>query len=175
MKGHFTFLRAAALVASERTDIRFFCIGGGDERARLEAFARELGIANRVCFTGEASDPVRALNGLDLCCSSSSFGEGFSNAIAEAMACGKNCAVTDVGDSARIVGELGTVVPADDFEALAQAMLRELNLRSASRSAAARDRIVDTFSLCAMVDRTLAVLESVATGGQLRVAAESRS
>jgi len=157
MKDHPSFLRAMSLLAEVRPDLKFICVGEGCERSALEGLAIELGIANRVQFTGTA-DPVEALNGFDVACSSSSSGEGFPNAIAEAMACGKPCVVTDVGDSGLIVGSFGTVVPAGDPYALAAGVLRELTRKSPERSAAGRQRIASCFSVDSMVEGTIAVL-----------------
>lgn len=87
---------------------------------------------------------------------SSSCGEGFSNVIAEAMACGRPCVVTDVGDSARIVGACGEVVGAGDPPALAAAIER-LGMaladpgEAARLQASARARIVETYSLEALL------------------------
>lgn len=52
-------------------------------------------------------------NGLDRLCSASRS-EGFPNVVAEAMACGVPCGVTDVGDSARVAGRYGVAVPPGD-------------------------------------------------------------
>jgi glycosyltransferase involved in cell wall biosynthesis len=87
---------------------------------------------------------------------SSSCGEGFSNVIAEAMACGRPCVVTDVGDSARIVADCGTVVEPGNPTALADAvegLARDLAQpgEAARRHAAARARIEESYSLDALV------------------------
>ncbi|HEX9964284.1 MAG TPA: glycosyltransferase [Allosphingosinicella sp.] len=157
MKDHKTFLRAAALVAARRPDVRFLCIGAGPEdyRRELEALAEAAGIAGRVLWPGPAADPVPALNGLDIACSSSSEGEGFSNSVAEAMACGRPCVVTDVGDAALVVGDTGFVVPPKDGEALAGALIRALERLGGDSGARARARVADEFSADRMVERTI--------------------
>jgi glycosyltransferase involved in cell wall biosynthesis len=158
IKGHETFLRAACEVSGQLGEAKFFCIGEGNELARLKHLADDLGIADRMHFTGRTDDSVAALNGLDIYCSSSD-GEGFSNSIAEAMACGLPCVVTDVGDSAIIVGEVGSVVPRGDWSAMAAAILeRAGNIKSYSPDKPRR-RIVENFGLDAMVDRTAGLLE----------------
>jgi glycosyltransferase involved in cell wall biosynthesis len=97
---------------------------------------------------------------LDVSTSSSAFGEGVPNAIAESMACGIPCAVTDVGDSRLVVGDLGIVVPARDPQALADAWAQLLTRRSPELSAACRDRIVQEYSVEALVSHTERVLQA---------------
>jgi glycosyltransferase involved in cell wall biosynthesis len=162
MKDHPTFLRAARLLSASKPELRFVCVGEGPERKRLEVLANELGIAGQVSFPG-AVDPVASLNAFDVACSSS-MSEGFPSAVAEAMACAKPCAVTDVGDSARIVGDFGTVVPPRDAEALAKAILQELALTGTARSLWARSRIVDHYSVGSAVKGTILVLSQTVTG-----------
>jgi len=159
MKDHATFLRAGALVAADREDIFLACVGNGPELASLKALALELGIERRTLFAHNA-DAVMALNAFDIACSSS-FTEGFPNAVAEAMACGRSCVVTDAGDSAEIVGKCGTIVPSRDPEALATGISRKIELRSRTRSTAARQRIIEHFSVDQMVDRTIAEFEEI--------------
>ncbi len=160
MKDHQTFLRAAAFLAERRPSVRFLCIGRGTLREPLEQLAHQLGISDRVLFTGEM-DPVAALNALDVVCSSSASGEGFSNAIAEAMACGKQCVVTNSGDSAQIIGDTGSVVAIGDPCALARAILDEIDHRTAAKGDAARQRVIDNFSIEAMARKTLHALLNI--------------
>jgi glycosyltransferase involved in cell wall biosynthesis len=71
---------------------------------------------------GERGDVPRVLGAFDIFVSSSAFGEGFSNAIMEAMAAGLPVVATDVGDARRIVGDAGIIVPSRDPGALAAAL-----------------------------------------------------
>jgi len=98
---------------------------------------------------GERDDVPALLNALDLFVSVSSFGEGFSNVIAEAMATGVPVVATDVGDARRIVGIAGRIVPPDDVEALAAAVA-DMRADPQTRRAmgkAGRARIEQEFSL----------------------------
>lgn len=166
MKDHSTFLRAAALVAERVPELRLACVGGGPERlaARLARRADALGLGERLCWAGEHERMADIYSAFDLLVSSSAYGEGFSNAVAEAMACGVPCAVTDVGDAARIVGDTGAVAPPGDAPALAAAIERLLALPAARRrelGARARRRIVERFSAAAATAATESVLSSL--------------
>jgi len=107
-------------------------------------------------------------NALDIACSSSAWGEGFSNAIGEAMACGVPCVVTDVGDSAAIVAQTGTVVAPRDATGLAAA-IGELIAASPesrhARGAAARQRIVEHYALPAIVAQYESLYDSLTRSG----------
>jgi len=169
MKDHETFLRAAALAAAGRPGLRFVCVGagGGRDRDRLARLAAELGIADRVVWAGPRDDMAAVYSALDVHTSSSAYGEGFSNAVAEAMAAGVPCAVTDVGDSARIVGDTGPVVPPGDPAALADGWRRLLDLGRAERrrlGERCRRRIADTYSEARMIERMAAIYAGARDG-----------
>ena len=122
MKDHETFLRAAALLARRRPDVRFLLAGAGTEPGgRVEALVREAALGPRLVRLGARDGMPGITAALDVAASVSRFGEGFPNVVAEALACGVPCVVTDVGDAARIVGEAGRVVPRADPYGLADA------------------------------------------------------
>lgn len=159
MKDHPTFLEAAARLARERPAVRFVCVGDGpaEYRASLERRARELGIAGRVVWARAGVDVEGVYSALDVLCSASSYGEGFPNVVGEAMACGTPCAVTDVGDSALVVGAEGRVVPPGDPVALAHALGALLAERRWPR-AAAREWIRGRFSVERLIESTESTL-----------------
>jgi glycosyltransferase involved in cell wall biosynthesis len=157
MKDHATFLQAAALLAARDERLRFVCVGGGNTgfAQGIKALATRLGLDPRLVWAGARNDMAAVYSALDIAVSSS-CGEGFSNVIAEAMACGRPCVVTDVGDSARIVGDCGAVVAAGDPPALADAIERiarklEDPGEAAQLHAAARARIEESYSLDALL------------------------
>lgn len=156
MKDHETFLRAARVLSDAQPGARFVCVGGGPQplASRLRAMAESLGLGDRVVWLGQRTDTPAVFNALDLATLSSAYGEGFPNAVGEAMASGVPCVVTDVGDAAEIVGNTGSVVPRRDAGALAAAW-RSLSAFPAKerdrRTLAARRRIVENYSVDAMV------------------------
>lgn len=165
MKGYADFLRAAATVSQSCRDAKFICIGDGKEEARLKQLATALGISQNVLFAGPSHEPVAALNGLDLFCSASVWGEGFSNAIAEAMACGLRCVVTDVGDSALIVDGCGLVVPRSRPACLADAIFQQLEIVRDGEFSNGRRRVIEEYSVETMVDRTVARFQDAGNCG----------
>jgi glycosyltransferase involved in cell wall biosynthesis len=155
MKDHLNFLNAAARIAAQRPDARFVCVGDGpaDYREMLERTASGLGLDGALIWAGARLDVWRVYNALDISVSSSSFGEGFSNTIAEAMATGVPCVVTDVGDSANVVGDLGWVCPPNDSDALADSILRALRTLPTD-PARIRQRIAANYSSAELLRRT---------------------
>jgi len=162
MKDHPNFLQACAALLVSRPFLKFACIGSGPAayHAELVALAESLGIGSRLIWTGPRSDMPAVYSALDVACSASAFGEGFSNAVGEAMACGVPCVVTDVGDSSRIVGNCGEVVPPRNASRLAAAigvMLDRLCCE-ADLKQRCRARIETNFSVASMVTSTERIL-----------------
>ncbi len=162
MKDHPTFLHAAAMLAQEKGNVRFVCVGEGSDpyKSELVSLASKLNLDNRLKWIGPRFDMPVVCNAFDIACSSSS-GEGFSNTIIEAMACGVPCVVTDVGDSALIVGETGVVVPPSSPEALSEAFGLLLSRISPEVRIASRTSIQERYSNERLVSNTVDVLLKV--------------
>jgi len=154
-KDHATYLRAAAQLRRQRPDVRHLLIGGGaePEQPELARLLGETGTGDIVRLLGHRDDVPRLTAALDVA-TSSSVGEGFANAIGEAMASGVPAVVTDVGDSAAVLGDGGIVVGPGDAGAIAEAWARLLALSPEGRlamGAKARARVAASWSLDAVV------------------------
>lgn len=124
-KGFDRLLGAMVTLRELEPDLTYLIAGDGDDRPRLEARARELGLADRVVFTGRIDEVEKA----DLYCLADvyampSTGEGFGFVLLEAMACGVPVIASnaDGGREAVRGGELGLVVDPDDEAALIEAV-----------------------------------------------------
>lgn len=164
MKDHHTFLTAASLVASKLSKAKFVCVGSGPAgyASELRAAANKYGLDDKVIWAGAQNNMRAVYNSLDLLVSSSSYGEGFSNAVAEAMACGIPCVVSDVGDSAWIVGETGIAIPPQSPEALADGIVTMINkaeFLDGFLQGACRQRIIENFGIERLVDNMRTAFE----------------
>ena len=137
MKDHGSFLAAMAMLP----DVSALLVGAG---------AENLAPARNLFRLGRRCDVARLFAAADFVVSSSRFGEGFSNVLAEGMACGLPAVATDVGDAKLIIGDTGLVVPPENPDALAAA-IRQLAGESATaraeRGSRARARIAENFTL----------------------------
>lgn len=169
MKDHRTFLRAAALICPRYPAARFVCVGDGFPGycSSLRDLAASLGIGGRVIWAGARTDMPAVYNALDICASTSAFGEGVSNAIGEAIACGVPCTVTDVGDAALLVGDSRRVALPGQPERIADCWSRLLDMPEDERrrlGLEGRQRIEKEFSLDLMAHSTEALLSAVVSG-----------
>jgi len=159
VKGHKVFFKAAALLTLKYPDVRFVCVGDGEPayRRELYEFMTSLGLADRVVWAVARADIHSVYCALDFLVSAS-YSEGFSNVVAEAMSAGVPCVVTDAGDSARIVGNTGFVVPPGNCEKLAEAMEKMVGSVSEKKTQLAletRQRIIENFGKESLVANTL--------------------
>lgn len=161
MKGLDTFLQGAMELNACYPEAHFLLAGRGvvPTNDALTAVIKGHPVERSVHLLGERDDVPRLLAALDVAVSSSRT-EGFSNVIGEAMACGVPMVVTDVGDSALVVGDTGLVVPPRNPQALAKGCIELIEAGPEARRArgrAARERVREQFSL----DRVVGAYEDL--------------
>jgi glycosyltransferase involved in cell wall biosynthesis len=153
MKDHGSFLAAMAALP----DLSALLVGAGTEN---------LPAARNLFRLGRRCDVARLFAAADFVVSSSRFGEGFSNVLAEGMACGLPAITTDVGDAKLIVGDTGLVVGPESPDALASAIRKlaaESSTARAERGSRARARIVDNFAMGHAIHRYVELYGSLAS------------
>jgi glycosyltransferase involved in cell wall biosynthesis len=168
-KNQLGFVSAMAQLHAMWPDVHFLLAGQGvdaDNNVLVSAI-HKAGVAGVCHLLGPRSDVPRLMAALDVL-ALPSVGEAFPNVVGEAMACAVPCAVTDVGDSAWIVGETGRVVPAGDMSGLAHAIHDLLKLPAEERAAlgtAARERVASLFEIGSVVKQYEAFYESLVADG----------
>jgi L-malate glycosyltransferase len=130
LKGHEEFVRAAARVVAERTDVEFLVFGVDREKGapferKLTELVRKLGVSDAIRFMGFDDDLIGALAALDVV-AVPSWNEAFSLVTAEAMAAGRAVVASRVGALVDLVTheETGLLISPRDPSALADAIMR---------------------------------------------------
>lgn len=150
-KNYGGFVEAAGLLHQRMPEVHFLMAGSGVDatNAGLVSDIQQVDVEGVMHLIGERNDIPRLMAALDVL-ASSSIGEAFPNVLGEAMASGVPCAVTDVGDSAYIVGDAGRVVMPGDMSGLASALEELFTLPHAARRALgkrARARVEEHFEI----------------------------
>lgn len=164
VKNQSMMLEAFAQLCIRYPDVWLLMVGDGPDRQQLEALSSELGIAERVIFTGFQSEPAPYLATMDLFLLSSHT-EGTSMTLLEAMSLGIPVVATAVGGNPEIVadGDTGYLVRPGDSESLASAVVtyRERAIDTESFAEACRNRFHERFSVETMVEAYAACYRSL--------------
>ena len=167
VKGFDVLIQAAAHVCTFIPEAKFMVVGGVSDRPYYDELLRMVeacGLRDRFKFIGHRD------NVFSLLCASDVFvlpsrSEGFSNALLEAMAAGLPCIATGVGGNPEAIqdGETGFLVEPEDSHAMANRICRLLQnpLQAKQIGRAAKKRVAENFSLNVMVERLVAVYESL--------------
>jgi glycosyltransferase involved in cell wall biosynthesis len=144
----------ADLLQVLRPDVHVLVMGDGPQRARLEKFARQCRVEQKVHFLGQRANATRLLSACDLLWLTSGY-EGLPNVVMEAMAAGKPVIATDIPGNRDLVieGETGYLIPVGDRAALTartNKLLQEPEL-AARLGAAGRERIASQFRIDQMI------------------------
>ena len=125
-KGYHIFFAAVRKVRSSIPDLRVIAVGSGEPL--FSEFKHEIekeGLGDCVFLTGYAPNVLDYLSVMDICCLTPVSNEGFSNALLEQMAMGIPVIATDVGGNREAIvhGESGLIIPPNDVNALADAIM----------------------------------------------------
>lgn len=166
-KGQDQLIRAVAGLAAEGVDVELLLAGGGDARAEYEDLGRRLGVTDRVRFLGEVDRAdLPALYRRAGLFAMTSYNEGMSNAMLEAMASGLPVLVSRTAGTAEIVDEgvNGWTVGWREDHALLDLLRRAATDRRAlpAMGAAAREK-VSRFTWAAAAERYLDLLRGAAS------------
>jgi sugar transferase (PEP-CTERM/EpsH1 system associated) len=148
------FAAAVRQTPALRASLRLALVGDGPLRHECAALLADAGVSDLAWLPGERSDVPDVMRGLSAFVLPS-LAEGISNTVLEAMASGLPVVATNVGGNADLVeqGRTGVIVPPDDVDAMARAIVDLAGNPAAARAmgAAGRIRAEAQFSLRAMV------------------------
>ena len=124
-KDHTNLLKALSILKKKNINFLFLLVGRNinTKNNTLINQIKEFRLSNSVKLLGSKNNILQIMSIIDMHILSSKT-EGFPNVVAEAMSCGTPCVVTDVGDSASIVGKTGWVVPPNNPIKLANAIAK---------------------------------------------------
>jgi len=163
-KGIGVLLRAFAELVSAVPDTSLVIVGDGMKREWFESHAAREGVASKVTFTGTVpNDRLPRLYNESAVFALPSFNEGFPRTVLEAMACGTPVVTTNLPQLRSVVADVGRTVPANEPEALADAIYELLADDTLRRQLGetARRRASNRYSWKTTVEETTAEFYSL--------------
>jgi glycosyltransferase involved in cell wall biosynthesis len=157
-KDHKNLLRALNILKKDKIFFKCILVGFNINKKNkiLVNLIKEFNLENETILLGSQKNIDKIMRKIDIHILASEYGEAFPNVVAEAMASGTPCVVTDVGDSSLIVGKTGWTVKTRNSKLLAYSIMKAIK-KSKSKEwdfqcKTARNRIVNKFTMEKMID-----------------------
>ncbi len=169
-------LQAAKMVLEQVPEAQFLIVGVGELDRELKQLANELGILDKIKFTGFREDVPQILTILDIF-AVSSYLEGLGSSTLEAMAAGLPIVATQTGGIPEIVQNSinGILVPPRDSEALAWALMELLkDHKIQKKMGQASLEMVQNFGVDKMVEGNIAVYKQLTANSDQDVSIKSK-
>lgn len=171
VKGVSDFVRAAAVLATQRPEMAFVVVGDGSQIDSLRTLAAGLGLGTRIAFTGSVVPSAGIMARCDIV-AVPSLSEGLGMVALEAMALGVPVVATRVGGLPEVVsdGVTGLLVPARDPAAMTAAMGELLGdaARRFAMGEAGLNRVLTEFSLDLMLQRHRSIYRTLLATARAR-------
>ncbi len=153
-KGYFFLIDAIPEILKKFPSLLFYVLGDGRDKERLEKYAREKGVADKIVFAGYIHQPIPYIKGCDFFLHPSLY-EGMPNAPMEAMAYGKPVIMTRVNGAEELSnnGEYALLIPPSDSDAIANAVVHLMENRENQYNVAAKAQsfVRDKFGMKTMI------------------------
>jgi glycosyltransferase involved in cell wall biosynthesis len=165
VKNYPLLLNTIRRVAERHPNVRLVCVGGGPQLEEMTALAGQLGLADKVVWTGQTTDIRPSVSTFDAF-ALTSFKEGCPNALMQAMAMGVPSMSSAVGEVPHLTesGQCGLLFDPHNEETCLVAALKlveDASLR-AKLGAAGRQRMLDHYSPTTMIDNYVTLFEDTA-------------
>ena len=160
IKNQKLMINAFARIHEKYPQTHLLIVGDGEARKELEMLVSQLQLESSVTFTGFQKDPYRFYQIFDIVLLSS-FSEGLSMTLIEAMAASRPAVVTNVGGNAEVVtdGENGLVVESDNVplftNAMEKSLINQIDLKVMGEHS--RKKYLEQFSIENMVEKMMSI------------------
>ena len=157
-KDHKNLLQALQILKKNKIPFKCMLVGKeiNKQNTTLMNMIKKYNLSNEIILMGSQKNINRVMNKIDIHILSSDSGETFPNVVAEAMASGTPCVVTNVGDSSQIVGKTGWTVDPQNAKELAKSIKKAIRKFKSKDwnylCLASRNRIVQNFTIKKMVN-----------------------
>jgi glycosyltransferase involved in cell wall biosynthesis len=166
-KGYQYLIGAFAQIKKQLPNAQLLIAGSGEMKNELENLALKLGCSSSVHFLGRIDNMPQFYSCVDVFVLSS-VAEGLPRALIEAMAAGVICIASDAGGIPEILdnGRFGFLVPPKNENALADAMLKAINMPSQKKETAvidAKEYIRKNYSHGTMIKKIEKIYDALVT------------